>query len=334
MNGKTVLITGANSGIGFAIAAALAARGAGIIMVCRDRERGGAARDKIAALATGAAPVLLIADLSIQAAIRDLAAQVRARYAAIDVLINNAGSVHARRELTVDGIEKTFATNHLAPFLLTHLLLDQLKAAPAARVVNVASALHNAKPDFLDNLQGERRYQFLSAYRLSKLGVILFTYELARRLAGTRITVNCLEPGPSRTRFGDNMNGMAGVFPRIMKRLPFFHSAEVGAETVIFAASSPTLDGISGAYLTKSKRARSKPITYDRDIALRHWAISETLTGLGDAGSRSHSSDGAARRNVREAPQVTNGVAPRTSEEHSLGLTSMRNHRSAKGTTL
>ena len=327
MNGKTVLITGANSGIGFATAAALAARGAGIIMVCRDRERGGAARDKIAALATGAAPVLLIADLSIQAAIRDLAREVRARCSAIDVLINNAGSVYARRELTLDGIEKTFATNHLAPFLLTHLLLEQLKAAPAARVVNVASALHNAKPDFLDNLQGERRYQFLSAYRLSKLGVILFTYELARRLEGTGITVNCLEPGPSRTRFGDNMSGMAGLFPRIMKRLPFFHSAEVGAATVIFAASSPALDGVTGAYFAKSKRARSKPITYDRSIALRHWAISEALTGLGDAGAPSHSSDGAPRRSVRGPQQVTNGATARTSEERSLALSAVRNHR-------
>jgi retinol dehydrogenase 14 len=324
MNGKTVLITGANSGIGFATAAALAAKGASIIMVCRDGGRGGAAREKIAAMATGAPPMMLVADLSVQAAIRDLAPAVRARYVAIDVLINNAGAVYARRELTVDGIEKTFATNHLAPFLLTHLLLDQLKAAPAARVVNVASALHNARPDFLDDLQGERRYQFLSAYRLSKLGVILFTYELARRLEGTGITVNCLEPGPSRTCFGDNMTGMASLFPRLMKRLPFFHSAEVGAETVIFAAASPTLDGVTGAYLTKSKPACSKPITYDREIALRHWAISEALTGLGDAGARSHSSDGAPRRNVRGPQQVTNGAAARTSEEHSRALSSVR----------
>ena len=328
MNGKTVLITGANSGIGFATAAALAARGARLVMVCRNAERGGAARDKIAAKATGAAPVLLVADLSVQAAIRELAAEVRTRYAAIDVLINNAGGVFAHRELTVDGIEKTFATNHLAPFLLTHLLLDRLAAAPAARIVNLASALHNAKPDFLDNLQGERRYQFLGAYRLSKLGVILFTYELARRLEGTSVTVNCLEPGPTRTRFGDNMTGLARLFPLIMKRLPFFHSAEVGAETVIFAAASPALDGVTGAYLAKSKPARSKPITYDRDIAARHWAISAALTGLAETSARSNFGESAARRNVSTPPSAADSAPQRTRKEPSLaGSSALKSER-------
>src|SRR5215472_15263276 len=147
MRGKTVLITGANSGIGFATANALAKRGATIIMVCRDARRGEATRDAIARVATGEAPVLLLCDLSSQAGIRSLAAEITARYARLDVLINNAGAVYARRELSIDGIEKTFATNHLAPFLLTRLLLLELTAAQSARIVNIASALHNAWPD-------------------------------------------------------------------------------------------------------------------------------------------------------------------------------------------
>jgi NAD(P)-dependent dehydrogenase (short-subunit alcohol dehydrogenase family) len=280
MRGKTVLITGANSGIGFETAAALARRGASIAMVCRDPTRGAEAREKIARIATAAAPDLLIADLSSQAEIRALATGLRSKYAFLSVVINNAGAVFARRELSIDGIEKTFALNHLAPFLFTHLILDLLRAAPSARVINIASALHNASPDVLENLQGERKHSFMLAYKQSKLGVILFTYELAHRLEATNISVNCVEPGPTATRFGDNMHGLAGLFPRVMKRLPFFQSPERGARSVIYAASSPELEGETGKYLVKSKPTRSSAITYDTELRTRHWAISQQLCRL------------------------------------------------------
>src|SRR5579859_1049749 len=217
MDGKVVLITGANSGVGFATARQLAELGAVVIMVCRDPGRGSAARNAVAQVATGPEPTLLLADLSSQAAVYALSDEVHARFARIDVLLNNAGAIFARRELTADGIEKTFAVNHLAPFLLTNLLLDLVRASPAGRIVTVASESHSGRLDF-DNLQGERRYSFLAAYNRSKLGNILFTYELARRLAGTGVTANCLSPGPTMTRFGDEMRGLPALFPLLMKR--------------------------------------------------------------------------------------------------------------------
>ena len=280
MRGKSVLITGANSGIGFEAAKQLARRGAAIVMVCRDAARGLAARKEIARLAIGAAPALLLADLSSEASIRALVSEIRQIYPQIDVLINNAGGVFAKRELSVDGIEKTFATNCLAPFLLTHLLLDRLGAAPAGRIVNIASALHKADASFIDDLQCQKRYRFLLAYKFSKLGVILMIYEMARRLKDSRVTVNCVEPGPTRTRFGDNMRGLSALFPALMKRMPFFKTAAESARAIVFLASSPALARTTGQYFVKSKPTRSAPITHDRTVAARHW---EKLTELRDA---------------------------------------------------
>jgi NAD(P)-dependent dehydrogenase (short-subunit alcohol dehydrogenase family) len=282
MHGKTVLITGANSGIGFETAKALIQRGASIIMVCRDQRRGQIAQSEVrAAVADAIAPILLIADLSSQASIHQLSTTIHKRFQHIDVLINNAGGVFSRREFTVDGIEKTLAVNHLAPFLLTHLLLDLLKAAPAGRIVNIASNLHNASPDFFDNLQGEQKYNFILAHKQAKLGLILFTYELARRLKDTHVTVNCAEPGPVATRFGDNLSGLAGLFLKVMKRLPLFQTPEKGARMPVYVASSPEVTNVTGKYFIKYKQADSKPITYNIDIAAKHWAISEKFVGLG-----------------------------------------------------
>jgi NAD(P)-dependent dehydrogenase (short-subunit alcohol dehydrogenase family) len=198
----------------------------------------------------------------------------------LDVLINNAGGIFATRALTVDGIERTFALNHLAPFLLTNLLIDQLKAAPAARVVTVAS---EAYPDRLhfDNLQSERSYHFLLAYMRSKLANILFSHELARRLQGSSVTANCLSPGPTVTRFGDELTGPAALFPLVMKRIPgLFAPVEVGARTSIQLASAPELEGVSGRFFLRGRERRTKPVTYDLAIAARLWRLSEDLASL------------------------------------------------------
>ena len=199
MKDKTVIITGASSGIGLATARELARQGAMVALVCRDAERAEAARKEVAAVAAGRAPTVFLADLSSQREIRRLAAEIKENHAQIDVLINNAGAVFARRELSVDGIEKTFAVNHLAPFLLTSLLLDKIRAAGQGRIITVGSESYSSALDF-DNLQSEKKHQFLFAYFRSKLENILFTFELSRRLAGTGVTVNCLCPGPTRTR--------------------------------------------------------------------------------------------------------------------------------------
>lgn len=276
MSGKTVLITGANSGIGLWTARGLAGLGAEIVVVCRDPDRGKSAQDELASVAA-VRPALLLADLSVQDSIRQLAAEVRSRYEHVDVLVNNAGGAFSRRELTADGIERTFAVNHLAPFLLTSLLLEPLTKARQGRVVNVSSEAHAGKLDF-GNLQSERSHQFFKAYAASKTGNILFTYELARRLHGTRVTANAVSPGPSRTGFGDNLTGAAAAFPKIMKKMPFFHSAEKGAEVVVYAAADASLAGVTGQFFMNSKPRKSKPITHDREVALRLWTISEQLT--------------------------------------------------------
>lgn len=278
MKGKTVLITGANSGVGYSTAAQLAAAGAEVVMVCRDPNRGEAARKELAKLATGEAPVLLLADLSSQSDVRLLADQIESRFGHLDVLLNNAGGVFNKRELSVDGIEETFATNHIAPFLLTNLLREQLLAAPAGRVVTVATEVYARKLD-LENLQGERKYQFFKAYQASKLSNILFAYELARRLSGTTVTSNVVSPGPSKTHFGDNMSGMPRIFTGVMKHMPMFHSAGEGAQTLVFAATAPELADITGRFFFKSHELETKPVTHDQGLAEKLWKISEDLCG-------------------------------------------------------
>ena len=280
MTPKTILITGASSGLGLATAKVLAADGAALILVCRSPARAELARREVTAAATGPAPKVLIADLASQAQVRDLAVQVEAENPQLDVLINNAGGIFATRELTDDGIERTFALNHLAPFLLTNLLIDRLKAAPAARVVTVASEAYPSRLDF-DNLQGERSYHFLLAYMRSKLANILFSHELARRLQGSPVTANCLSPGPTITRFGNDLTGPAALFPLIMKRIPgLFAPVEIGARTSIQLASAPELEGVSGRFFLRGRERPTKPVTYDLNVAARLWRLSEDLVSL------------------------------------------------------
>jgi NAD(P)-dependent dehydrogenase (short-subunit alcohol dehydrogenase family) len=277
MRGKTVLITGANSGIGFVTAVELAKMGARVLMVCRDTERGAHARAAVAQVAAGAAPELLLADISSQQAIRVVADDVRQRFPKIDVLINNAGGIFAERGFTTNGIERTFATNHLGPFLLTNLLIDLVKAGTGGRIVNVASESYPSKLDF-GNLQGEKSYGFLSAYFRSKLENIIFSLDLAQRLQGSGVTVNCMSPGPTSTRFGDNMTGLAGLFPRLAKKL--FPGPEKGARTLIYLASSPDIEGISGRFFLRQRARRTKPVTSDAEVAARLWRVSSELVGL------------------------------------------------------
>jgi NAD(P)-dependent dehydrogenase (short-subunit alcohol dehydrogenase family) len=277
MHGKVVLITGANSGVGFVTARELANRGARVLMVCRDPERGSRAQAEVAKAATGAAPELLLADMSSQQSVRALAAEIRRRVAAVDVLINNAAGIFTHRELTADGIEKTFATNHLGPFLLTNLVLDLVCASSGGRIVNVAADGYPSKLDF-DNLQSEKSHFFLGAYFRSKLENLIFTFDLAKRLQGTGVTVNCVSPGPARTRFGDNLTGLSSLLPRLAK--PLFPSPEKGARTMIYLAASPEVAGVSGRFFFRQRAKRTKPVTRDTEVAARLWRVSADLVGL------------------------------------------------------
>ena len=280
LHNKTVVVTGANSGVGFVTAKQLAEAGAEIVMVCRDPGRGETARARIAESATGPPLQLFIADLSSQDEIHDVARDIHLANDRIDVLLNNAGSVFNKGERSIDGIEKTFATNHLAPFLLTNLLQDQLLAAPAARVVTVASEIYSRKLDFA-NLQGERSYNFFRAYQQSKLCNVLFAYELARRLEDSNVTSNVVSPGPSKTGFGATMTGPARTFTRVMKATPRFGTPEKGARTLVYATTDPELDGVSGHFYYKEKELATTPVTHDTDIAARLWHISAQMCGLG-----------------------------------------------------
>jgi NAD(P)-dependent dehydrogenase (short-subunit alcohol dehydrogenase family) len=277
MHGKLCLVTGANSGIGRATAMALARQGAGVLMVCRDHERGESARAEIARAARESDVQLLIADLASQQSIRELSATIHDRFARLDVLVNNAGAFMQKRATTVDGLETTFAVNHLAYFLLTDLLLDLLRAPAPARIVNVSSGAHlRAHIDFND-LQNERGYNGWRAYGRSKLANVLFTYALARRLEDSGITVNAVHPGVVATNFGRS-SGFVRFGMRAVSR--FFLSPEEGADTVVYLATSPEVEGVTGTYFVKRKPARTSPEARDREIQERLWRVSAALTGL------------------------------------------------------
>jgi len=223
MQGKICLVTGANSGIGKATALALAQMGASVVMVCRDRARGEEARSEITTTSWNNAVDLLLADLSSQQSIRQLVENFQHHYTHLHVLINNAGAAFpGRRRETVDGVEMTFAVNYLAPFLLTNLLLDVLKASAPARIVNVSSAAHASGSIQMDDLQAQKRYRPMRTYPQAKLAVVLFTYELARRLQGTGVTANCLHPGFVATRFGQSEGGST-----VASRLSFSENSAV-----------------------------------------------------------------------------------------------------------
>src|SRR5215831_8966567 len=278
MNEKICLVTGASSGIGKVTAKALAGGGATVIMVCRNRDKGEAARDEIVK-ETGAENVdLMIAEFSDLSQIMRLAADVKAKYPRLHTLVNNAGTYIGERTLTADGYEATFAVNHLGYFLLTVELLDLLKSSAPARVVNVSSGAHRSARVNLDDPNLENGYSGWKAYGQSKLANVLFTYELARRLKGTGVTANCMHPGVVGTGFFNKIGGLAGKFLRLIA--PFMRTPEKGADTVIWLASSPEVEGITGKYFVDRKEQATNPESYNTTIAARLWEVSERMCNL------------------------------------------------------
>jgi NAD(P)-dependent dehydrogenase (short-subunit alcohol dehydrogenase family) len=281
MNNKVCMITGANAGIGRATALGLAKMGATVVMVCRNPDRGEAAMQEIRAESGNTRVELMVADLSSQAAIRQLASDFKARYSQLHVLVNNAGVAPVQRSVTADGIETTFAVNYLAPFLLTNLLLDTLKASAPARVVNVAGDFHRKATIRFDDLMSEKEYSGVRANNQAKLALILFTYELARRLAGTGVTANCLHPGPTATDAPLNdpdLPAISGTMYRLVR--VFFQSQQRGAETSIYLASSPDVEGVTSKYFIKKRAVASSSESYDVATAQRLWGVSAQLAGL------------------------------------------------------
>jgi NAD(P)-dependent dehydrogenase (short-subunit alcohol dehydrogenase family) len=289
MAGRVCVVTGASSGIGRATAVGLARVGATVALVCRDRVRGEEARAEV-----GGDAMLFLADLSSQADIGRVAAELLERLPRIHVLVNNAGVVNLRHSLTADGIESVFAVNHLAYFLLTALLLDRLRASAPARIVNVASEAHRvARTIRFEDLGHAERWGTMRVYGHSKLANILFTYELARRLAGDGVTANCVHPGAVGTRLGQNNGRIATFLTRLLR--PFFRTPEQGAATSLHVATAPALDGVTGRYFVDCREARSSRATYDVDLARRLWDESERLTGLAAAAPPPPASRATAR---------------------------------------
>jgi NAD(P)-dependent dehydrogenase (short-subunit alcohol dehydrogenase family) len=281
MKDKIVLITGASSGIGKATAMGLAKLGATIVMICRNEERGVASRDEIFSESGNPLVEVLLADLSSQAEIRNAVHEFQSRYPHLNVIINNAGVAPIKRLVTTEGIEMTFAVNYLAPFLLTNLLLDCLIAGAPSRVVNVAGDFHRKATIQFDDLMFERNYNGIRANNQAKLALILFTYELARRTKAYGVTANCLHPGAVATDAplkDPNLSRFARIMYSLVK--PFFLSAEKGAETSIYLASSPAVEGITGQYFIKKTSVKSSPESYDEAESLKLWNVSLGLAGL------------------------------------------------------
>ena len=281
MAGRIVVVTGGTSGIGRAAAREIGRQGATVALVARDRAR---AEETAAEVTKGGAPArIFVADLGVQAEVRRVAAELRDALPRIDVLLNNAGVVNLRYGTTGDGIETTLAVNHLAYFMLTLLLLDSLRAAPAPRIVNVASEAHRwGRLDF-DDLGNAKRYRAMRVYGQSKLCNILFTYELARRLRGAPTTANCLHPGAVATRLGQNNGRIATALTKMLG--PFFRTPEQGADTAVYLATSPQVAGASGQYFANRRAIRSSAISYDERVQRRLWEESERLTGVRWSGS-------------------------------------------------
>lgn len=275
MQGKICLVTGSSTGIGKVTARELARMGATVVMICRNRARGEAAQAEIKAASGSDKVDLIVADLSSLAEVRRAAEEFKQKYTQLHVLIHNAGGINQARRITPDGFEATFAANYLAPFLLTELLLDILKASAPARIINVSSTAHlSGKIDF-DDLQGEKKYSIWKAYCQAKLALILFTYELAQQLQGTGITVNVLHPGVIASNFGQGFNSFIRFGWKVAS--PFMSNVEQGARTTLYLATSPDVEGLSGKYFVNSKERKSSSLSYNEALRQRLWQVSEEL---------------------------------------------------------
>ncbi len=278
LTGKVALVTGATNGLGKVTALELAKLNATVVVVGRNPSKTEATVAEIKAISGNPSVAMLLADLSSMAEVRQLAEQFRANYDRLDILVNNAGGVFSTRQETVDGYELTFALNHLAYFLLTNLLLDVLKSSAPARIVNVASGVHNTGKINFDDLNSQKRYQIYGAYAASKLANVLFTYELARRLPDNTVTVNALAPGSVASGFGHN-NGRLFNFGAYLIHL-FSKTPEQGAETIVYLAASPDVEDITGQYFEDCQAIASSKQSYDKDIARQLWNKSAELVNL------------------------------------------------------
>lgn len=279
MKGKVCIITGATAGIGLETAARLGALGPKLILVGRDRQKGEAALKTLRQRVPRLSAEIYYADLSRREEIVRLASELLRALPRIDVLLNNAGALFTQRETTVDGLERTFALNHMGYFILTHLLRERLIASAPARIVNVASEAHRKGVLDLNDLQYEKGYRGIQAYQRSKLCNILFTRELARRLAGTGVTANCLHPGFVASSFGDNNTGLFRIGIGLAKRFAAI-SVEEGAETSVYVASAPEIATITGRYFDKSREATPSAAAEDDTAAAQLWRESQKLAGL------------------------------------------------------
>jgi len=279
MQGKVVVVTGATSGIGAVAARSLAKQGARIVVVARDHTRGEQTLKLLRAISPTQIHAAHYADLSRLSEMKRVAKLIADSERRIDVLINNAGAMFATRQQTEDGLEGTFATNHMAYFVVTNLLLERLRATPGARIVSTASNAHKGSVLDFDDLQLTKAYDGLRAYGRSKLMNILFTRELARRLAGSGVTANCLHPGFVATRFGDSAGGFMSFAIKVAKS--FAVSPEKGAQTIIYLAASPEVENVTGGYFYKCAPVTPSPEAQNSAEAQRLWEISAGLSGVG-----------------------------------------------------
>lgn len=279
MKGKVCVVTGANSGIGRETVLALAGMGARVVMAVRDRERGEKARAEIVG-ETGSNEVdLMVCDVSLMSEVRRFAGEFTGNYDRLDVLINNAGAVFYKRQVTPESFERTLALNYLGPFLLTRELLPLLKSSVPSRVISLSSGLHKSgKVDFGD-LQSEKDYEGMRAYRSAKLMVLMFTYELARRLEGSGVSVNAVQPGFAATNLGRNSGSRLQSFMFGMMR-PFQASAKKAAETSVYLASSKEVEGVTGKCFARMKETATAPASYDQQMQRQLWETTEKLLGL------------------------------------------------------
>ena len=277
---KLCVVTGANSGIGRETVRAFAERGAYVVMVCRNEQRARRAKRELVEQTGHTGLEVMLADLAIQYDIRQLAKQISGKFEEVDILVNNAGIIADEREETIDGMEKTLAVNHLAPFLLTNLLLPQLKKAGSARIVNVSSEVHRLGAQFfdIDDLQLRNNYSPTRAYGISKLCNIMFTHELAKRCGDSSLTANSLHPGVVRTQLAEEASWMMKLFYFIGK--PFMRSPKSGAQTSIYLSTSDEVSSVSGKYFKNKREISPASIAYDDELCHRLWEKSERLTGL------------------------------------------------------